>query len=262
MSTITLSTKRTYSTTLVKIVLLVLLVTLAVLSASPARVDASNQTNGEWRQYKDEGGIIGYEHNVEKSKYLETRAETVIEAPVEVLLEVLKDISSYPQWMYKCKEAVLLRQENKLKRVLYFAQDAVFGSPDRDAVIQAISVEDLDSGAYITTLHSIDNHPYQNPNKENDKKRTRIVEFRGKWHLQMLDRNRTRVVYTSYTNPGGFAPRFIANGVIRKVSFESLKGMISKAKEHKYIEAAEKGETKKKIEAAIRKGSLLFAKPS
>lgn len=233
---------------------------LALLNPLPVIADNDKNTNEQWKQYKNEDGIIGYEHNVQRSKYLETRAETVIDAPIEVLLEVLKDIPSYPQWMYQCKTAVPLKQEGELKSVLYFAQGVPLGSPDRDAVIEATIVEDLDKGAYVTTLLSIDHHPYQHPNKEGSKKkRQRMIEFCGKWDIRMIDRNQTKVIYTAFTNPGGFAPRFIVNRVIRNVSFRSLKGMISKVKEKKYIEAGEKSLTKKKIEAAINNGSLVFA---
>lgn len=236
-----------------------LLVLLAVLMASSVMASSEKNLDEQWIQYKNEDGIIGYERDVQRSKYLETRAETVIDAPIEVLLEVLKDIPAYPQWMHKCKQAIPLEREGEVKRVLYFAQGVPLGSPDRDAMIEAITVEDWDKGASVTNLHSIDNYAYQRPKKENDRKRQRMIEFSGIWDLQMIDRNRTKVIYTAYTNPGGFAPKFIVDGVIRKVSFRSLKGMIPKAKEQKYIEAAEKSETKKKIEAAIQKGSLVFA---
>ena len=239
-----------------------LLVLLAVLVASPAKPDNEKNADGQWQQYKNEDGIIGYERGVQRSKYVETRAETVIDAPIEVLLEVLKDIPAYPQWMYKCKEAIPLEQEGELKRVLYFAQGVPWGSPDRDAVIEAITARDWDKGANVTTLHSIDNHPYQHPKTEHDRNRRRMIEFSGIWDLQMVDRNLTKVTYTAYTNPGGFSPKFIVDGVIRKVSFRSLKGLIPKAKEQKYIEAAEKSETKKEIDTAIEKGRLVFAASS
>jgi hypothetical protein len=236
-----------------------LLVSLAMIVALPAKAASKKNADGQWRQYKNKDGIIGYEREVQRSNYLETRAEAVIDAPIEVLLEVLIDISAYPQWMYRCEEAILLEQKWELKRVLYFVQDVPLGSPDRDVVIEAITAEDWDNGRSVTTLHSIDHHPFQHSKKENSKKRQRMIEFSGKWDFQMIDRNRTKVIYTAHTNPGGFAPRFIVKAVIRKVSFQSLRGMIPKAKEKKYIAASEKSETKKKIEAAIQNGILIFA---
>lgn len=258
----TLPVIRAQSITTFSVSLMGLLVLLAVLMTSFAKADSEKNADGQWQQYKNEDGIIGYERNVQRSKFLETRAESVIDAPIEVLLEVLKDIPSYPQWMHKCKEAIPLEQKGELKRVLYFVQGVPLGSPDRDAVIEATTVADWDKGTCITALHSIDNYPYQHPKTEHGTKRQRMIEFSGIWDLRMLDRNRTKVIYTAYTDPGGFAPRLVVNGVIRKVSFRSLKGMIPKAKEQKYIEAAKKSDIKKKIDDAIQNGSLVFAAPS
>jgi hypothetical protein len=234
------------------------LVSIAAIWASSVMADSEKSTDALWKQYRSEDGIMGYEREVQRSKYLETRADAVVDEPIEVLLEVLKDIPSYPQWMHKCKETALLEQDGGLKRVLYFAQGVPLGSPDRDAVIEALTFEDWEKGASVTTLQSIDNHPYRHPKKKNQRERRRMIEFSGTWDLQMVDRHRTKVIYMAYTNPGGFAPKVFVDGVIRKVSFRSLQGMILKAKERKYIEAAEKGETKKIIEAAIKKGSLVF----
>jgi hypothetical protein len=230
-----------------------LLVFLAVPTYSSA-IAGEKTADGQWVQYKNKDGIIGYERQVQRSKYLETRAETIIDAPIEVLLEVLKDIPAYTQWMHKCKEAIPLKQEGELKRMLYFAQGVPLGSPDRDAVIKAVTVEDYDKATSVTTLQSIDHYAGQLPKMENGKKRQRMIEFSGKWELQMIDPGRTKVVYTAYTNPGGYAPKFIVNGVIRKVSFRSLKRMIPMAKKQKYIDAATNGHYKKNMEAAMKKG--------
>lgn len=254
-----LTAKSIISINFLSVLLIGPLFALAVLIALPVKADNEKNANGQWKQYKNEDGIMGFERDVKRSKYIETRAETVIDAPIEVLLEVLKDINSYPQWMYDCKDAILLKQKGELKRVLYFAQGVPFGSPDRDSVIEAVTAEDFDKGVFVTNLRNIDHHPYQQIINEHGKKRRRMIEFSGKWDLQMIDRNRTKVSNTIYTNPGGFAPAFIVNRVTRKVGFRSLKSLISKAKEQKYIDAAEKGRTKMKIDTAIKKGRLVFA---
>lgn len=234
------------------------LISFAMLMVLPAMAGNKKNSDGQWKQYKNEDGIIGYERSVQRSKYLETRAETVIAAPMEVVLEVLKDIPAYPQWMHQCKEAIPLGQEGELKRVLYFAQGVPLGSPDRDAVIEAITVEDFDKGSCVTTLHSIGNHTFERSRKKNGRKRRWMIEFSGRWDLELIDRNRTKVIYTAYTNPGGFAPKFIVDRVIRKVSFRSLKGMIPMTREQKYIKAAENGNIKKRIDAAMKKRKLTY----
>ena len=242
---------------------------VVIALCAPVVVWAGADKDGAWEKYREEDGITGYQRDVARSKYPETRAETVINEPMEVLLEVLMDIPSYPQWMYKCKETALIKQKDDYNRVLYFAQGVPMGSPDRDAVIKATTLMNFNAGTSETTLRSIDNYQYeQNKNKKSgdynpntyEADRQRMIEFSGKFELRMIDRNRTWVRYTAYTNPGGFAPRFVVKGVIQKVSFETLREWKRMAKMPKYIEAATKGIVLPEIEKAIKSGGLKFAK--
>ncbi|MBI5896989.1 MAG: hypothetical protein HZB24_13635 [Desulfobacterales bacterium] len=237
-------------------------ITLAVLVIFCAALPVcAGETDAEgWKQHDEKNGVIGYERKVEGSKYLQTKAETTINAPLEVLLEVLMDIPSFPQWMHKCKESIPLEQKGDYYRVLYFLQGVPLGSPDRDAVIEANTEVDFNAGTSVTTLESIDNHPYK-PEKP-DSNRQRMDKFSGKFELKMLDRNRTWVRYTAFTDPGGFAPGMVVKGVIRKVSFNSVQDWARMAKDPKYIKKAEEGIVKPEIEKAISQGSLKFAASS
>ena len=82
-------------------------ITLAVLVSFSAAlpVFAGEQDAEGWKKREEQNGVIGYERKVEGSKYLQTKAETTIDAPMEVLLEVLMDIPSFPQWMHKCAKS-------------------------------------------------------------------------------------------------------------------------------------------------------------
>ncbi|MBI5550279.1 MAG: hypothetical protein HY911_02140 [Desulfobacterales bacterium] len=234
-------------------------ITLAVLALFWAAlpVFAGDEDAEGWKKREEQNGVVGYERKVEGSKYLQTKAETTIDAPMDVLLEVLMDIPSFPQWMHKCKESVPLEKKGDYYRVLYFLQGVPLGSPDRDAVIEAKTEVDFNNGSSVTTLESIDNHPYK-PEKE-DSNRQRMDKFSGKFELKMVDRNRTWVRYTAFTDPGGFAPAMVVKGVIRKVTFNTVQDWARMAKDPAYIKKAEGGIVKPEIEKAISEGSLKFA---
>jgi hypothetical protein len=236
------------------ITLVVLVIFCAALPVLAGEEDAEG-----WKKREEQNGVVGYERKVEGSKYLQTKAETTIDAPLEVLLEVLMDIPSFPQWMHKCKESVPLEQKGDYYRVLYFLQGVPLGSPDRDAVITANTEVDFDAGASVTTLESIDNHPYKPANP--DSNRQRMDKFSGKFELKMLDRNSTWVRYTAFTDPGGFAPAMAVKGVIRKVSFNTVQEWARMAKNQAYIKKAEEGIVKPQIDKAISEGRLKLAAP-
>jgi hypothetical protein len=229
--------------------LLIFCASLPVLAGEP---DAEG-----WKMREEQNGVVGYERKVEGSKYLQTKAEATIDASMDVLLEVLMDIPSFPKWMHKCKEAVPLEKKGDYYRVLYFLQGVPLGSPDRDAVIEAKTEVDFNNGTSVTTLESIDNHPYKPENA--DSNRQRMDKFSGKFELKMIDRNHTWVRYTAFTDPGGFAPAMVVKGVIRKVTFNSVQDWARMAKEPNFIKMAEQGIVKPEIEKAISQGSLKFA---
>jgi hypothetical protein len=68
-----------------------------MLSTSSALGKNLDHTIAQWEIYKSENDIRSYEREVKNSKYIETRSDTVINAPMENLLEVIKDINSYPR---------------------------------------------------------------------------------------------------------------------------------------------------------------------
>jgi len=206
--------------------------------------------DGEWQQWKEEKGIIGYERSVEGSKYLETKAETEIDAPMEVLLEVLMDIPNFPKWMHDCKEATVLEKENDFHRVLYFNQNVpAIGQSDRWAVIDSKTSYEHPDGSCTTTLQSID-RPYQRA----DGKGLRMNKYTGTFELKMLSRGKTWVRYTAYSDPAGFAPAFVAKSTIRKVTFNGVDNWARMAKDPHCIKAAETGVAKPIIEKAIADG--------
>lgn len=207
-----------------------------------------------WKKWKDEDGIVGYERKVEGSKYVETKAEAVIDAPEEVLLEVLMDIANFPKWMYECKESKLLEETDKFHRILYYNQNIpIIGQADRWAVIKAVTTYSFtDKGASCTTsLNSID-APY--PRTDG----LRMNKFNGTFELRLLGPNKTWVRYTAYSDPAGFAPAFVAKGTIRRVSFNGVKQWRERAKDPHYIKAAETGVLKPILEKALAEGKLKY----
>lgn len=218
-----------------------------IVASTPA--DSIQNPAAPWEEYRNENGIIGFERKFHNSKYLETRAETIIDTPIEVILEILEDITSYPRWMYNCKEAILLELNGDSSRVLYLVQEAPLGSPDRDVVITANSSADWNKGTYTISLQS--NDKYQYPKVEVDEKRQRMTEFKGTWELKIIDRNHTKVIYTAFSDPGGFAPGFIVNSMIRKVSFLTLKGMIPMASKDRYIKSSKRSNVKNLVETHL-----------
>jgi hypothetical protein len=185
--------------------------------ASSEKVD-----DKEWIQIKQEEQIIGYEREVVDSKYIESRVIAMVDASVNEVFELLNDVSAYKEWMYECTGAKLLRQEGKFKKLIYYSQGSPLGSPDRDVVMLAKTEQINNNDRYVISLQSINNHPYKPQDLDVESNRIRMDEFKGEWILELINDSLTKVTYTIYSEPGGFAPAFVANNFTRKISFQTL----------------------------------------
>lgn len=215
--------------------LLMLACALLMSSLSDVFAEAGVANQDDWSEYRNEKGIRGYERSFPDTKYIETRSVAVVDKPIDLLWQILIDIESYPTWMYRCTDAELISQTDDLSRVLYFSQSVPFGSPDRQVITRAVTTRSEKSDSYDVRVISLDHENYQLNSDLNTTDRQWMNAFRGRWILQRLDDERSEVTYTAFTDPGGFAPAFIVNRVIRNVTFNSLAGMIERSRELKSV---------------------------
>ncbi len=95
----------------VQMIILVILMTHTGTVAIGYTSDISNN----WEEIYNHDGITGYERSILGEAIKEFKATAYINAGIEVISEVLKDIPSYPFWMAMCGEAKLLEKINKDK---------------------------------------------------------------------------------------------------------------------------------------------------
>ncbi len=87
-----------------------------------------------WRVAKNKKGIKVENREVPGSRMDETRAECIVDAPIEVLLEVMKNHSSWANWFGNCKERMLVKKIDDFNEVVYLAINLPFPFVDREAV--------------------------------------------------------------------------------------------------------------------------------
>jgi hypothetical protein len=107
-----------------------------------------------WKLAKEGEGIKVFTRAVPGSAANEFKGIAEIEAPIEVIMEVFKDIPSYPRWYGFCRETKLIKEDTETHRIIYFYFVLKTMGPvmDRDMVIEAISRFDKQAGtAFITT---------------------------------------------------------------------------------------------------------------
>ena len=191
------------------------------------------QAQEQWTLKKDAEGIKVYTRPVAGSAANEFRGVADIDAPIEVIVEVFKDIPSFPQWYGFCKEIKLLKQDSENHRIIYFVLETPGPVKDRDMVVDAYDTFDRQAGKATIALNAV-----KDENVPRKAQYVRMTDVGGGMSMTRIDRNRTHVIYTVKADPAGYIPAFVSNVIQKDQPFLTLKGLREMVKKDGYYQSA------------------------
>ena len=191
-------------------------------------------TEKTWQLSLDKNGVAVYTKPADNSVFDEFKGVVVVNADIDVLEMILRDIPSFPLWMSGCKESPIIEEIDKNNYIFYYVQGLPWPLTDRDTALKAKAEFDRKNGFYSVHFHSIDD-----PRVPLRTGRIRM-NMEGGFTLRRTDSDRTTVTFFIKANPGGAIPGIIANIFSREIPYETLLGMKDIAKEDKYINLAAK----------------------
>lgn len=186
-----------------------------------------------WKPAKQGDGIQVYTRPVADSASDEFLGITNVDAPMKVILEVFRDIASFPQWFGFCRDIRLLKSLSDTHEVVYFILATPWPVSDRDMVIDVVfDVRDGEGKAEIS-LNALqeDLVPVQD-------QYVRMIRLIGKATLTRIDEKTTHVTYTVNSDPAGYIPAAISNILAKDQPYLTLKGLKEMVKLDKYYELA------------------------
>jgi hypothetical protein len=186
-----------------------------------------------WKLAKDAEGIKVFTRSVPGSSADEFKGIAEIDAPVEVIVEVFKDIPSFTQWYGFCKEIKLLKHDSENHRVMYFVLKTMGPVKDRDLVMEAFDKFDKQAGTNTIAISALKEElvPIQD-------KYVRMTDLNATYSMNRIDQDRTHVVYTVKADPAGYIPAFISNIIQKDQPFLTLKGLREMVKKDVYYQKA------------------------
>jgi len=193
--------------------------------------------DGGWSKIKDSNGIKLYERPVAGTDLMEYLAVTTIDAKMEVIGEVLRDVPKYPEWVADCSQATIEKKYDRNTFVMHLVLDP-FMIEDRDIVLKDNTVYDYDHGNAKINFFCTDEIKIPQVNG-----RTRVTVMDGLFQMEFLGRDKTKFIYKLKTDPAGVIPKKVAYGVMKYYPYNTLK---------KLREFVAKNKTKY---AALAKGS-------
>ena len=194
-------------------------------------VHTSHAADG-WTQIKDSSGIKVYERPVTGTDLMEYVGVTTIDAKMEVIGEVLRDIPQFRLWVADCYGAQIEKQYDRNTFVMYM----VLKPPiieERDIILKDKTVYDYDNGKAVINFFCTDEVKIPL-----EKKRTRVTVMNGVFDMEYLGRNKTKFVYRLKVDPAGDIPKKVAYSVMKSYPYDTLKGLKKVVTDKKYSNAA------------------------
>lgn len=230
------------------------LFTWAVLALSGAMLAPRYARAADgWSRIKDSDGIRVYERAVPGTPLMEYMGVTTIEAKMEVIGEVLRDVPRFRQWLANCQEARVLKNYSRNDMVIYM----ILNPPViqvRDIILKDRTVYDFESGKAAISFEATGEM-----NVPTDGSRVRVTTMKGLFSMDYLGRSKTKFIYRLMVDPAGNIPRKIAYAVMKNYPYDTLVGLKKMVVIPKYSSMAKGTEEEKQInlransEAAIRK---------
>ena len=197
-----------------------------VISAGPLMAQ-------EWKLMRNEDGIRAYARSIPGSKLLELKAITIIDAKMEVVGEVLRDVPSNTEWMADCSEARIVHLISRKEMIVHTTMDFPAPVSDRDLVVRSLTTYLLDRARGIVTLTSV-----VDPAAPERSGVVRMTNFSGEYVLEYISRDKTGVIYSYRADPGGNIPTFLVNIFSRDGLYKTLTGLKRMSKRQKYVDSA------------------------
>ena len=187
---------------------LVLLSVLAAFSAgaTAAPLPVLPTPDKSWTEVSNDDHVLVHRKDIEGSDLVAFRGETMIEAPMAKVANVLIDTSRKLEWVHKIVEAKGVRTISQFERVEYnHTASGFFLVRDRDFVFRAKADLDRVKRQMLFTLKSVED-PLM---PETDMVRGELTN--SAYTLTMLGDNRTHLVVEIHADPKGSVPKWLVN---------------------------------------------------
>lgn len=185
----------------------------------------------EWKFWKEVEGVKVYYRESQDSNIKEVKMKTLFSSNLSTIVECLKDVDAYPQWVYKATTSRTLFKYNENDVVYYNYFDFPWPLQDRDVAIQ--SKISQDPNTKIVTSHSF--AKWEALAELNNV--VRIKDFRSTWTLAPLANGKVDGEYVFRSNPGGAIPTWLINMSLDEGPLRTLKNFKQLLQKDKYKNA-------------------------
>jgi START domain. len=208
------------------------------------------QDKYQWKLEDTDDGCQIYTSPVAGMPYIAAKTICTVNARIDVIGYILRDVENFKEWMDDCKDTKMLKVIDDEKDVfIFWLRQHIPLLTDRDVVLKT-EVNITPEKSVIKTV-STNEIPY-----DTDKGYVRMPSMTTEYTLEWVDKDHTKVTFMINPDLGKGLPKGISNSQIKKNPFKSIKGLKKMVKEQKYIDGAKTSKYAKLVDDAIKAGTL------
>jgi len=195
----------------------------------------------EWKTAKQGEGILVLNKPVAGSPMKELKAECILNAPLEVVWEVLYDNSRWKLWFADCIEQTVLKMVSPSKKVVYHVVDVPWPISDRDTVAVCDYNKDFAKGTITVSVRNIsapDVEQYNMEKTTKDNNRVRMPKMFAIFTATRQGPDKTKFIYNAHAEPGVALPAWVLNMFATAQPFNTLKKLQSEVSKDLYKKRA------------------------
>ena len=203
----------------------------------------------KWEFIDEKNSIKYYKAPVENSDFFQYKGVGIINAKIEVIGVILRDVISYKHWMHLCEEIKLIKDlgGDNDELIIYYVHNAPWPVPDRDKIVQTKSKIDRKNCSTLVSIHSID-YPSIPP----EFGKIRMLNLEVKFLVEYIDRMNTKLTFHIKFEPGGILPAILTDIAMKSHPYHTIMGLRKMVKKEKYIEMAKTSKYRIHAEEAFK----------
>jgi hypothetical protein len=170
-----------------------------------------------WQLVDEDDGIKVWKLDIQGSDTPGFRAQMTVDANIEQVLAIVKDVTRHHQWMYQCEESRIIKRFSETHSILYSRINSPWPIRDRDVV--------LDVAHRYTPQRSAVTFRFRNTSEVSvplPPRTVRVPRFVGFFRLWQESPTRTHVLYQVEVDAGGSLPSVAARHNAQKLPYETL----------------------------------------
>ncbi|WP_255068283.1 START domain-containing protein [Lacihabitans sp. LS3-19] len=182
----------------------------------------------EWKFIKETKGIKVYYREIPNRSLNEVKIQTTFDCSLSTIVEALRDVDSYPKWVYKAAYSKKVKQISMSEMIYYNKLDFPWPLSDRDVCIRTKVSQNLQTKEVISVSYAVEEALEEDPNQ------IRIKEFNSKWTFTPTG-NTIKGEYVFSSNPGGAIPIWLVNASLEDGPIKTIQNLKKVLTEKQYI---------------------------